>query len=882
MTLLTHTPLFHCRPLTLRSSSALKIAFLLSPLTLSLVAPSQAAIKRTTPKKILPEKMAPESVVTTDATVNVAPDAVENVTAVAASPDTIVININGRVVESDPPPILQKGAVLVPLRGVLENLGATVDYIPADRRIEITQNGKKVMLRLGEDTAIVDLQAKKLTAAPNAFNGTTFVPMRSLAEIFGYRVAWLPPQRTVSIISDGPAPLPIEHRAALKRAGAFGVGVDFTDATPEDVKTLLNAAKKAGSGFVQVRFDWNVLEPNKGDAFQWPLYDRIVREARDRNLVVVGVLGNSARWASTLASSSDKFASENAPPRDKEMASWQNFVRRTVGRYRQDVHAWQIWQNPSSAKFRSSARSYRVVVRAGVDAARESDPKAILLASEPGGVNLDFVDSLKRNGLTARVSGLALYPLSQWQPGVPARPEEFLLPAATLRRRLAPLGPEGSDLWVGGLSRPALELADLQQTGVPTADAGPLSAALDQETRDRLVRDFTPQAQADYLMRIGVLSLASGSDKVVWESLRDDAVYENVQPVNPDRASGLLKRDNTPRPAFAAFSTMTKMLTGMEYVGALSLGPNAIGLVFSDKKTTHVAAWPLNGKMTIAMNHEGVDPKLPNALFMPSLPSTKILDATGKEVFGDKGAFTVENRPVWIADVGYEVPGMVKEKTGEAKGFLVQFENNDSGAMDFANGVQAKFLTGPENNAEKIQGIEVGIEWRKFSSFRGVAQPYRVSDGRWGLRTEASRDIWNPAAAKPFIYLDVDDKYLYFSRGVPVRVTVEVHKAGPLGDPIAPNVAGFCLEYDSADGPKRTAWQDVEPGDGWTTYSFDLPNASFSNRGGFDLLINSWGAKQDLTFGGVKVQRLEKDPGTVPVTTASVPPIEGAALRSVQ
>ena len=115
-----------------------------------------------------------------------------------------------------------------------------------------------------------------------------------------------------------------------------------------------------------------------------------------------------------------------------------------------------------------------------------------------------------------------------------------------------------------------------------------------------------------------------------------------------------------------------------------------------------------------------------------------------------------------------------------------------------------------------------------------------------------------------------------------MRVTVEVHKAGPLGDPIAPNVAGFCLEYDSADGPKRTAWQDVEPGDGWTTYSFDLPNASFSNRGGFDLLINSWGAKQDLTFGGVKVQRLEKDPGTVPVTTASVPPIEGAALRSVQ
>ncbi len=791
----------------------------------------------------------------------------------------IVININGRVVESDPPPILEKGAVLVPLRGVLENMGAKVDYVPLDRRIEITQNSKKIILRLGEDTAIVDFESKKLTAAPNAFNGTTFVPMRSLAEIFGYRVAWLPPQRTVSIINEGPAPLPVEHQAALKRAGAFGVGLDFTDATTDDVKTLLDAAKNSGAGFIKLRFNWNVLEPNKGDAFQWPIYDSIVKEARNRNLAVVGVLGNSARWASTLSSSSDLFAACNAPPRESELPTWQNFVRRTVGRYRQDVHAWQIWANPSSSNFRSSARNYRIVVRAGADAARESDPKAILFASEPGGVNLDFVESLKSNGLTARISGVTLYPLSQWQPGVPARPEEFLLPAATLRRRLAPLGPEGNDFWVGGLSRPALEAADLQANG-PTADAGPMSAAMDAATRERLLRDFTPQAQADYLMRSGVLSLASGSDKVVWEALRDNAMYENVQPINPERSSGLLKRDNSPRPAFDAFATMTKLLTGMNYVGALTLGPNAIGLVFTDKKTTHVAAWPLNGKMTIAVNHEGVDPKLPNSIFMPSLPSTKILDATGKELFGDQGTFTVENRPVWISNVGFEVPGMVKEKAGESQFLLVQFDNKGGAQTNFAEGVQALFSA--VNGAESTKGSEAGIEWRKFASFRGAAQPAQDRDGRWGLRTEFSRDIWNPAAAKPFIYLDIDDNYLFFSRGVPVRVTVEVHKAGALGSPVAPNVAGFSLEYDSVDGPRRTVWQDVEPGEGWTTYSFDLPNASFSNRGGFDLLINSWGAKQDLLFGGVKVQRMDKEVGTAPVTTAAVPSPAGTPLPTIQ
>lgn len=866
-TLPTHS---HRRPLTHRF---FPLAVLLSPLTAMPFFPAaQGAIA--TPSSEKTAEKSRESTQTASSSSSSSPttssstkapqiDLPQTVSAQNVAPDAIVININGRVVPSDPPPLLKKGAVLVPLRGVLENLGATVDYIPKDQRIEITQNGKKVMLRVGEDTAIVDLQAKKLTAAPVSFNGTTFVPMRSLAEIFGYRVAWLPPQRTVSILSDAPAPLPVEHRAALKRAGAFGVGVDFSDATPDDVKILLDAAKNTGAGFIKVRFDWNMLEPSKGDVFQWPIYDTIVREARNRNLAVVGVLGNSAKWASTLSTSSDQFAARNAPPREKEMASWQNFVRRTIGRYRQDVHAWQIWENPSSSKFRASARDYRVVVRAGADAARESDPKAILFASEPGGVNLDFVENLKRNGLTSRVSGVTLYPLSQWQPGVPARPEEFLLPAATLRRRLAPLGPDGNDFWVGGLSRPALEAEDLQQA-TPTADAGPLSAAMDTGTRTRLVRDFTPQAQADYLMRAGVLSLASGSDKVVWESLRDSAVYETVQPVNPERGSGLMKRDNTPRPAFAAFATMTKLLTGMDYVGALTLGPNALGLVFSDKKTTHVAAWPLNGKMTIAVNHDGIDPKLPNSIFLPSLPSTKILDATGKELFGDQGAFTVENRPVWISDVGYEVPGMVKEKASSSQALLVQFENAGGLETNYEAGVQARFV-------KENQSSEAGIEWRKFAEFRGVAQPAQSSDGRWGLRTEFSRDIWNPAAGKPFIYLDVDDNYLYFSRGVPVRVSVEVHKAGPLGDPIAPNVAGFSVEYDSADGPKRTPWQNVESGDGWITYTFDLPNASFSNRGGFDLLINSWGAKQDLVFGSVKVQRLDKEAGAVPVTTAAIP-----------
>lgn len=832
--------------LSSQSSRRLFIALTLLSSFLTHQAPAATRKKKPLRKKTPAAVQAPSEPSASDAT------------ATVSSSGAIIININGRTVESDPAPVLEKGSVLVPLRGVLENLGASVQYVPDDRRINIMQSGKKVTLRLGQDSAISDLQAIKLTAAPVEIGGRAFVPMRSLAEIFGYHVEWQPPTRTVVISSEGVALATTEHRAALARMGSFGVAIDFTDATDDEVTTLLDVAKKAGAGFIKTRFDWNTLEPTKGAPFQWPLYDRVVREARERNLGVVGVLGNCAQWASIFSTLPDPFSWRNAPPREQELPAWQNYVRRTVGHYSQDVQAWQVWENPAPAKFRSSERNYRNVVRTGVDSALQSDSKAVLFAAEPGGVNLDFIDTLKKNGLTARVSGVALYPTSQWQPGVAAAPEDFLLPLATLRSRLMPLGPDVRDFWVGGFSRPVIE--GTLDTG-QLAEGGPLSQVTDAETKQRLAQTFTPEAQADYLMRTAVLALASGSDKVVWDALRDPVAYENIQPINPALGSGLMRRDATTRPAFDAFATVSKLLSGHSYLGPLKLGPDAVALVFSDSKTAHVAVWPLNGKFTIALNLAGLDPKLPDSLFAASLPDTRILDSTGKEIFGSEGSFALSGRPVWITNVGHEVETLARKaqegKAPEAKVLVVQ----RALLKPLGDEVHAEFV------ASGAEGEE-GITWRKFATYRGVARETVSLDGRTGLKTEFSRNVWNPAAGKPFIYLDVDDNYLFFERGVPVRVTVDVHRAAPLGDPLSPASAGFCFEYDTASGAKRTEWKEVEVGSGWATYSFDLPDASFANRGGFDLLINTFGAKQDIVFGSVTVRRT---PSATGVTTAATP-----------
>ena len=92
-------------------------------------------------------------------------------------------------------------------------------------------------------------------------------------------------------------------------------------------------------------------------------------------------------------------------------------------------------------------------------------------------------------------------------------------------------------------------------------------------------------------------------------------------------------------------------------------------------------------------------------------------------------------------------------------------------------------------------------------------------------------------------------------RGVPVEVTVQVKRPASTGDPLFKANAGFNIEYDSSKGQASTPWQNVEPGEGWATYTYAIPDATFSNGEGYDLMINAGGSKTDLTFSSISVRR---------------------------
>lgn len=780
-----------------------------------------------------------------------------NVTS--TSERVIAININGRVVDTNPAPVLQSGAVLVPLRGVLENLGATVAFNAKTQGILINQGARRVVLVLNSRDAVVSSKTVQLSAPPQLIGTSTYVPLRSLAEIFGYGVQWLPATSTVVITNASGATMPTtDHRAALQAAGRLGIGISFVDgdSTVSDLEAdrLLDAAKDAGASLIKVRFDWGVLEPKKGGAFNWAFYDRIVAGARQRGLTIDGVLGQSTQWASTFYKSNDPEQWRNGAPRNSELKSWQNYVRRVVGRYKNDVHAWQVWEKTSAERFRSSQSVYRKLLQAAANSARSSDASAIVFAAEPGGLDLDAISAFSQSSAAPMLSGVTLYPASQNQPGAPAAVGDFLRPYATIQTDNDLHGGVKHplrDFWIGGLSRPILgeNLVDLVQANAANSSATPIDpvastpeiATDDTDLRASLLEKFTAQAQADYLLQSSALALAAGNDKVFWGELRDRASYESIAPINADFHSGLLKRDFTPRPSYSAFRVLVEQTKGKKYIGSLALGPDIVALVFDDGKNGSVVAWTTKGSVPLVVNSTGQNPGVRDSLYISSAGETQVLDAAGNALGNSQFVGTLTTRPLWITHIGYETRAAVRK--ADPRGVLL-----DSSAPSFvaAQGISADF---------SAAGNESGLYWRKFSAFRSGANKIVKADGRTGLMTEVSRNILDPAAGKFFIFLDADDDYLYMTRDVPVEVTVEVQRPAPETQTIVNAEAGFNIEYSTPNGTGRTPWQVVEAGSGWATYTFVLPDASFSNRGGYDLDINTFGSKKNLVFSSVSIRR---------------------------
>jgi hypothetical protein len=104
--------------------------------------------------------------------------------------------------------LVRGGTILVPLRSMFEQMGATVSYDPGSKTVDVTKAGSDVKVTLGSPQVTINGETRPLDVPPMMYRGTILVPVRVISEGMGAYVQWVPDRKVVVVRYLPPTPPP--------------------------------------------------------------------------------------------------------------------------------------------------------------------------------------------------------------------------------------------------------------------------------------------------------------------------------------------------------------------------------------------------------------------------------------------------------------------------------------------------------------------------------------------------------------------------------------------------------------------------------------------------------------------------------------------------
>jgi len=148
------------------------------------------------------------------------------------------VTVDGRQVPLNVSAEREGGAVLLPLRSVLSELGAELTWESRTRRITITRGRTNLTLAVGSTEAVRNGSPLTLVTAPKVVNGRTLVPLR-VVEAFGATVSWRERESTAAITSPPKRPLTLATTTSTYDSGLLQFMLPYFErAYDYEVKTI--------------------------------------------------------------------------------------------------------------------------------------------------------------------------------------------------------------------------------------------------------------------------------------------------------------------------------------------------------------------------------------------------------------------------------------------------------------------------------------------------------------------------------------------------------------------------------------------------------------------------------------------------------------------
>jgi hypothetical protein len=178
----------------------------------------------------------------------------------------------------------------------------------------------------------------------------------------------------------------------------FGIAPFQEDLVPEDFEML----DELGIAWQRRTCRWSSLEPQQGE-WNFSGWDAYVRDSKAAGKKILAILGYDTDWL---------HGKPNAPRRinSDELPLYLNFVETVVSRYKGEIDAYEIWNEPNMMSWKGTKDEFFEMTRAAAIKVREIDPNAIILAGSFWRTPKSWIKKMFKSGILEYVDAVSFHP----------------------------------------------------------------------------------------------------------------------------------------------------------------------------------------------------------------------------------------------------------------------------------------------------------------------------------------------------------------------------------------------------------------------------------------------------------------------------------------
>jgi Big-like domain-containing protein/cellulase (glycosyl hydrolase family 5) len=294
-----------------------------------------------------------------------------------------------------------------------------------------------------------------------------------------------------------------------------------------DQDKTVAAMQDVGARWTRISVQWKAWETTPGQYAPWEVArtDRAIQLSKQAGVKVLLMVYNAPSWASGTNDS----AQDNVPHNPSDYA---NFMRYVANRYKGQVDAFELWNEPDIKAFWGTgpnAAAYVQLLKAGHDAVKAVDPSATIVSAGLSWDYTNYLGAMYHAGAKGYFDVLAIHPyptgpLSGWQSSYRAA------------RKTELAAGDDKPIWFTEFGMNTSSDSSAWQKGVSL-----------QQQADLLTQSFQLAAQDPY---VGV---------IFYYNFRNDW-WGNDDQSSMEAQFGLMSTKFVPKPAYYAFKAYAQSL----------------------------------------------------------------------------------------------------------------------------------------------------------------------------------------------------------------------------------------------------------------------------------------------------------------------------------